>query len=97
MTSSGKYDYDFMDYTIRVLRKCKEYGFKVYMDPHQDVVRILICHKYHLNLILYSVVALLWGLWRTILDSSSLWHQPSGDYPDTLCYRPLRMAKCERC
>ncbi|ESK92278.1 glycoside hydrolase family 5 protein [Moniliophthora roreri MCA 2997] len=33
----GKYDYEFMDYTIRVLRKCKEYGFKVFLDPHQDV------------------------------------------------------------
>ncbi|KAH9969237.1 hypothetical protein BJV74DRAFT_879887 [Russula compacta] len=33
----GIYDYNFMDYTIRVLRKCKEYGFKVYMDPHQDI------------------------------------------------------------
>ncbi|KZV68098.1 glycoside hydrolase family 5 protein [Peniophora sp. CONT] len=32
----GKYDYEFMDYTIRVLRKCHEYGFKIYMDPHQD-------------------------------------------------------------
>jgi hypothetical protein len=36
--SSGVYDFDFMDYTIRVLRKCKEYGFRVYMDPHQDIV-----------------------------------------------------------
>ncbi|KAG9317965.1 glycoside hydrolase family 5 protein [Chiua virens] len=33
----GQYDYDFIDYTIRVLYKCKEYGFKVYIDPHQDV------------------------------------------------------------
>ncbi|EGN96345.1 glycoside hydrolase family 5 protein [Serpula lacrymans var. lacrymans S7.3] len=32
----GKYDYKFMDYIVQVLRKCKEYGFKVYMNPHQD-------------------------------------------------------------
>lgn len=38
---SGIYDYDYVDYTVRVLRKCKEYGFKIYMDPHQDIVRTL--------------------------------------------------------
>ncbi|EDR10797.1 glycoside hydrolase family 5 protein [Laccaria bicolor S238N-H82] len=31
-----KYDYEFIDYTIRVLQKCKDYGFRVYLDPHQD-------------------------------------------------------------
>lgn len=33
-----EYDYAYMDYIIAVLRKCKEWGFRVFMDPHQDVV-----------------------------------------------------------
>ncbi|KIY47560.1 glycoside hydrolase, partial [Fistulina hepatica ATCC 64428] len=33
----GQYDTQFMDYTIRVLAKCADYGFRVYIDPHQDV------------------------------------------------------------
>ncbi|KAJ3906878.1 hypothetical protein F5879DRAFT_1066202 [Lentinula edodes] len=37
----GTYDYEFMDYTVRVLRKCEEYGFKVYIDPHQDTAAII--------------------------------------------------------
>jgi hypothetical protein len=35
----GKYDLEFLDYIIKVLHKAKEYGFKCFIDPHQDVVR----------------------------------------------------------
>ncbi|KAG0044627.1 hypothetical protein BGZ83_010153 [Gryganskiella cystojenkinii] len=33
----GKYDYEYFDYLIKVFHKCKEYGFKCFVDPHQDV------------------------------------------------------------
>jgi hypothetical protein len=36
----GKYDDEFCDYTVELLRLAKDYGFYVFMDPHQDVVRI---------------------------------------------------------
>lgn len=36
----GIYDEEWISHTIEVLRAAKNYGFFVYMDPHQDVVRL---------------------------------------------------------
>ena len=33
-----QYDYQYIDYVVNVLRRCGDYGFRVFMDPHQDVV-----------------------------------------------------------
>jgi beta-galactosidase GanA len=35
----GKYDEEWIKHTISLLRLAKEYGFYIFMDPHQDVVR----------------------------------------------------------
>ncbi|KAH8726744.1 glycoside hydrolase superfamily [Phaeosphaeriaceae sp. PMI808] len=32
-----KYDEEWIKHTISILRKAKEYGFYIFMDPHQDV------------------------------------------------------------
>jgi len=36
----GIYDEEFLDYTVQALLKAKEYGFKVMIDFHQDVVSL---------------------------------------------------------
>lgn len=38
LTVSGQYDEEYIDYVIEVLRKCRQHGLLVFMDPHQDVV-----------------------------------------------------------
>jgi len=40
----GKYDEEWIEHTISVLRKAKEYGFYIFMDPHQDVVSTMFSH-----------------------------------------------------
>ncbi|KDN35538.1 hypothetical protein RSAG8_11495, partial [Rhizoctonia solani AG-8 WAC10335] len=37
MDQTGKYNYEYIQYTIHILRRCKDFGFWVFMDPHQDI------------------------------------------------------------
>ncbi|KAF8301461.1 glycoside hydrolase [Clavulina sp. PMI_390] len=32
-----QYDQDFIQYTLQVLRRCAAFGFRVFIDPHQDL------------------------------------------------------------
>ena len=47
-----KYDEEWIQHTIRILRLAKDYGFYVFLDPHQDVVGDM-----HLPFKMYSSMA----------------------------------------
>ena len=40
----GIYDEEFVQHTIETLRIAGQFGFRVFMDPHQDVVWFLYLH-----------------------------------------------------
>lgn len=69
----GKYDEEWIDHTISLLRKAKEYGFYIFMDPHQDVVGSIPMYMNYSVLILRVVVTILWRIGRTHVDSLRLW------------------------
>ncbi|KAJ3190577.1 hypothetical protein HK101_008586 [Irineochytrium annulatum] len=33
----GIYDFEYMDYVVEILKRAKYFGFRVFIDPHQDV------------------------------------------------------------
>jgi hypothetical protein len=69
----GIYDEEWIQHTIEILRLAREYGFYIFMDPHQDVVCLLssfsipLAHRYHI------VVKVLWGIRSSYVDSIRLW------------------------
>lgn len=72
----GKYDEEWIQHTISILRVAKEYGFYVFMDPHQDVVRRLECNTSPfmlIPLIVSAVVQIHRRLGRSSLDNLRLW------------------------
>lgn len=42
----GIYDEAYMDDVVAVLRRCRAFGFYVYMDPHQDLVGRTVVDRY---------------------------------------------------
>lgn len=68
----GKYDEEWIDHTIAVLRKAKEYGFYIFMDPHQDVVGSIPMYLNISFLTRHPVVTILWRLRGTHVDSLCL-------------------------
>jgi hypothetical protein len=80
-----------MDYTIQVLQRCKAYGFKVFLDPHQDIVSPIL--DYTSICSFFVVVSFLRRLGCTILDSPRLWLESTQVYQNSIGNNPLRVPK----
>lgn len=68
----GKYDDEYCQQTIDVLRIAKQYGFYIFMDPHQDVVSDADLEwrlERQTILTRYIVVTVLWRIWSPHVDS----------------------------
>lgn len=50
----GIYDEEWIQHTIGILRLAKDYGFYIFMDPHQDVVSRASNRWMHMNLYISS-------------------------------------------
>ena len=85
-----------MDYTIRVLVKCSDYGFKILMDPHQDTVHIFffphISFLYDALIICPLVVPFLRWRRRSVLDFGSMRHKPTQLHSNPSRNPPLRIS-----
>lgn len=78
---SGIYDEEFIQSTIKTLNKAKEYGFMVFMDPHQDVVGharsfTLDC-DIEFNNENKVVVTIFWWIRCANVDALCRWVEPS--------------------
>jgi len=69
----GKYDEDWIEHTINVLRIAKDYGFHVFMDPHQDVVSEDYTFTANQRLQSLAVVSIHRWFWRSLVDSLCMW------------------------
>lgn len=93
------YDEAWIDYTIEVLRVAKRYGFLVFMDPHQDVVRwssdrppSFSCRSQVLTI----VVAFYRRFRSAALDHICMWSRSRKVLGHRICFGAEHMARSKR-